>query len=162
MKRMHTYQDTILHRLFTDLPICLSSLHWHTTHLSPKRYIALLQRLLKRKRRSNIRQPYGIFIYRDVPSEAYPIGIILHVENGYGFQIASPEKAICDELYIVSPLKNRGELEHLLFDDLRMDKEEFFRLNMTDLLETANYYHTQNHKLLQAYVRRSMKNGSNH
>jgi len=116
----------------------------------------------EKKKAKQYATPYGTFTYRDVPSEAYPVGTILHVENGYGFQIASPEKAICDQLYIVSPLKNRGELEHLLFEDLRIDKEEFFRLNMTDLLETANYYHTQNHKLLQAYVRRSMKNGSNH
>lgn len=105
---------------------------------------------------------YGTFTYRDVPSKAYPIGIVLHVENGYGFQIATPEKAICDELYIISPLRNKGELERLLFEDLRIDKEEFFRLNMSDLLVTANYYHTQNHKLLQAYVRRSVKNGSNY
>jgi len=116
----------------------------------------------EKKKAKQYATPFGTFTYRDVPSEAYPVGIVRHVENGYGFQIASPEKAICDELYIVSPLKNRGELEHLLFEDLRIDKEEFLRLNMADLLETAKYYHTQNHKLLQAYVRRSMKNGSNH
>jgi len=97
-----------------------------------------------------------------VPSEAYPVGIVLHAENGYGFQIASPEKAICDQLYKISPLKNRGELERLLFEDLRIDKEEFFRLQMADLLEITNRYHTQNHKLLQAYLRRSVKNGSDY
>jgi hypothetical protein len=98
--------------------------------------------------------PYGLFTYRDIPSEAYPVGIVLHSENGYGFQIASPEKAICDELYIISPLRNRSELEHLLFDDLRIDKEEFFHLKIANLLEIATYYHTQNHKLLQSYLRR--------
>ncbi|MBN2557733.1 MAG: hypothetical protein JXB33_03145 [Clostridia bacterium] len=106
--------------------------------------------------------PYGTYTYRDVPSEAYPLGIILHSENGYGFYIASPEKAICDELYKISPLSNRRELEYLLFEDLRIDKEEFFHLNMADLLEISTRYHTQNHKLLQAYLGRSMKNGSNY
>ena len=101
--------------------------------------------------------PYGTYTYRDVPSEAYPVGIVLHSENGYGFQMASPEKAICDELYTISPLRNRGELERLLFEDLRIDREEFFHLKMADLLEITTRYHTQNHKLLQAYLGRSME-----
>lgn len=116
----------------------------------------------EKKKAKQYSTPYGTFTYRDVPSTAYPVGIVLHVENGYGFQIASPEKAICDELYLVSPLKNRRELERLLFEDLRIDREEFFRLNMDDLLAAANYYQTKNHKLLQSFVRRSIKNGSNH
>jgi hypothetical protein len=98
--------------------------------------------------------PFGTFTYRDVPSKAYPVGIILHSENGYGFQIASPEKAICDQIYKISPLNNRAELERLLFDDLRIDQEAFTRLNMADLFEIATLFHTQNHKLLQAYVKR--------
>jgi len=101
--------------------------------------------------------PYGTFTYQDVPSEAYPVGIVLHSENGYGFQIATPEKAICDELYKISPLRNRNELERLLFEDLRIDREEFFNLNMSDLLEISARYHTKNHKLLQVYLRRRMK-----
>jgi hypothetical protein len=116
----------------------------------------------EKKKEKQYTTPYGTFTYRDVPSEAYPIGIVLHAENGYGFQIASPEKSICDQLYKISPLKNRGELEHLLFEDLRIDKEEFFNLNMANLFEIANRYHTQNHKLLQAYLRRRMKNGSDY
>lgn len=103
---------------------------------------------------------YGTFTYRDVPSEVYPVGIVLHSERGYGFQIATPEKAICDQLYKISPLSNRAELEYLLFDDLRIDKEEFFHLNMPNLVEIAALYHSRNHKLLQAYLGRRIKNGS--
>lgn len=116
----------------------------------------------EKKKAKQYTTPYGTFTYRDVPSEAYPFGIVLHAENGYGFQIATPEKAICDELYKISPLKNRDDLERLLFEDLRIDKDEFFRLKMADLLEIAAYYHTHNHKLLQVYLRRSMKNGSDY
>lgn len=114
----------------------------------------------EKKKAKQYDTPFGIFTYRDVPSEAYPVGIILRSENGYGFQIASAEKAICDELYKLPPVKNRSELEQLLFEDLRMDEEEFSHLNKADLLEISERYHTQNHKLLQAYIRRRMKNGS--
>jgi predicted transcriptional regulator of viral defense system len=115
----------------------------------------------EKKKAKQYETPYGTFTYRDVPSEAYPIGIVLHSENGYGFQIASPEKAICDELYKISPVSNRNELESLLFEDLRIDREQFSKLNMTYLFEIATFYHTQNHKLLKAYLRRRIKNGSN-
>jgi predicted transcriptional regulator of viral defense system len=116
----------------------------------------------EKKKTKQYETPYGTFTYRDVPSEAYPFGIVLHSENGYGFQIASPEKAICDELYKISPVSNRNELERLLFDDLRIDREQFSNLNLSDLFEIATFYHTQNHKLLQAYLRRRIKNGSNY
>jgi len=56
---------------------------------------------------------FGTFTYRDVPSNVYPLGLVMHTESGYGFQMASPEKAICDELYIISPVKNGRELEQL-------------------------------------------------
>lgn len=116
----------------------------------------------EKKKAKRYRTPYGTFTYRDVPSGAYPLGITLYSENGYGFQIASPEKAICDQLYKTSPLKNKSELESLLFDDLRIDKDEFFGLNMIDIYEMAKCFHTQNHKLLQSYIRRRVKNESNY
>ena len=116
----------------------------------------------EKKKAKQYTTPFGTFTYRDVPSEAYPAGIVLRSENGYGFQIASPEKAICDQLYKISPQRNRSELEHLLFEDLRIEKQEFFSLNLSDLLAIAARYHTQNHKLLQAYLGRSIKNGSNY
>ncbi|MBN2882083.1 MAG: hypothetical protein JXN10_01030 [Clostridia bacterium] len=106
--------------------------------------------------------PYGLYIYRDVPGEAYPLGIFMHSENGYGFLIASPEKAICDVLYKISPVRNRRELERMLFEDLRIDEDGFFNLNLVDLIELSTHYHTQNHRLLQAYVERSIKNGSDY
>jgi len=110
----------------------------------------------EKKKTKQYDTPFGTFTYQDIPSDAYPLGIILHSENGYGFQIASPEKAICDQLYKISPLRNRIELENLLYEDLRIDRDEFFRLNMTELYEIATSFHTQNHKLLQAYVRRRL------
>jgi hypothetical protein len=136
------------------------ALSYHS--LIPEAVYNFTSATFEKKREKQYLTPYGTFSYRDVPSEAYPVGIILHAENGYGFQIASPEKAICDELYKISPLKNRAELEALLFDDLRIDQTEFFRLNMLDLLEIATHFRTQNHKLLEAYVKRRLKNGSNH
>ena len=130
--------------------------------LIPEAVYAFTSATFEKKRAKQYKTPFGIFTYRDVPSEAYPVGLVLHSENGYGFQIATPEKAICDQLYTISPLSNRGELEKLLFEDLRIDQDEFFRLNLADLLEITTHFHTQNHKLLQAYITRRLNSGSNY
>jgi hypothetical protein len=98
--------------------------------------------------------PYGTYTYRDVPSNVYPVGLNLYSEHGYGFIMASPEKAICDELYKISPVRNIHELEDLLFDDLRVDREGFFNLNLSELHDLSVLYHTQNHMLLHSYLRR--------
>jgi hypothetical protein len=136
------------------------ALSYHS--LIPEAVYTFTSACFEKKKAKRYETPFGTYTYRDVPGEAYPVGIILFSESGYGFQIATPEKAICDELYKLPPLKNRAELERLLFDDLRIDQDEFFRLNMADLFEIATLYHTQNHKLLRAFAKRRMKNGSNH
>ena len=98
--------------------------------------------------------PFGKYIYRSVPSHVYPLGLILHREDGYGFQIASPAKAICDMLYTLSPVKNRQELRKLLFDDLRIDEAAFSKIDHDEFLDIARQYQTSNHKLLVRYLQR--------
>lgn len=108
----------------------------------------------EKKKAKQYTTPFGTYTYRDIPSDVYPFGLNLHSENGYGYFMASPEKAICDELYKISPVRNIHELEELLFEDMRVDQEGFFNLNLTDMQDLSVRYHTQNHKLLQSYLRR--------
>lgn len=103
---------------------------------------------------------FGTYTYRDIPGRVYPIGILHRIENGYAYFIASPEKALCDQLYPVAPLDSQLDLERYLFEDLRITREDFWGLNTTDLIGIADRYRTRNHRLLAAYIRRRMKNGS--
>lgn len=96
---------------------------------------------------------YGIYSYRDIPETAYPWGIDLHIENGYPYLIACPEKALCDKLYIVPPVRNRGGMEMLLFDDLRIDRDLFGKLNMKKLSDTAALYQTTNHRIFRSFIK---------
>lgn len=98
----------------------------------------------EKKKKKEFKTPFGTFTYRDVPSAAYPYGIECVSENGYTFQIASPEKALCDELYIQSPVTSQRELKELLFDGLRIDLELFCKLNMDDILFLNSKYHCTN------------------
>lgn len=98
----------------------------------------------EKKKKKEFKTPFGTFTYRDVPSAAYPYGIECVSENGYTFQIASPEKALCDELYIQSPVTSQRELKELLFDGFRIDWELFCKLNMVDILFLNSKYHCTN------------------
>lgn len=98
----------------------------------------------EKKKKKEFKTPFGTFTYRDVPSAAYPYGIECVSENGYTFQIASPEKALCDELYIQSPVTSQRELKEFLFDGLRIDWDLFCKLNMDDILFLNSKYHCTN------------------
>ena len=98
----------------------------------------------EKKKKKEFKTPFGMFTYRDVPSAAYPYGIECVSENGYTFQIASPEKALCDELYIQSPVTSQRELKELLFDGLRIDWDLFCKLNMDDILFLNSKYRCTN------------------
>lgn len=107
-----------------------------------------------KKRKTKIYQNhFGVFTYRDVPSNVYHSGILLHCNENYSYQMATPEKALCDKLYSISPVKNLRELEALLFDDLRIDEIEFKRLNIENLNELSVLYRTTNLNLLKKLLR---------
>ena len=96
---------------------------------------------------------FGIFTYRDVPSSVYSEEILLKEENNYSYQIATPEKALCDKLYTLSSLNNYNNLENMLFNDLRIDEEEFNELNIDKISKLSNLYHLTNVELLAKYMR---------
>ena len=107
-----------------------------------------------KKKKKKYKTPYGTFSYRDVPPDAFPYGIKLVNEGEYWYRIATPEKALCDQLYAISPVKNTAELSDLLFDDLRIDEDELMNLNRNEIEKLRNVYHSTNIKRLCALLRR--------
>ena len=49
------------------------------------------------------------------------------------------------------------DLENVLFSDLRIDLDEFNKLNIEDIEQISNSYHSQNVELLYKYMRRNKK-----
>jgi hypothetical protein len=64
------------------------------------------------------------------------------------FLIACPEKALCDELYRIAGIRSIQGVEALLFEDLRLDLDEFRQLDLKVLRDLSAYYHTST---LQAF-----------
>lgn len=91
---------------------------------------------------------FGTFIYRDIPKEAFYLDVFVYTDGPYSYQVASAEKALCDKLYTISPVRSVKALKELLFDDLRINEEEFERLNKKNILKIAPIYHSTNLNLL--------------
>ena len=122
------------------------ALSWHD--LIPEAVYTFTSATCGKGKRKQYETAFGTYTYRDVPIAAFPYDTTLHEENGYSFLLATPEKAICDLLYMRSPCGSRKELRQLLFDDLRMDERAFTNTNWDDMRELAGLYRTSNHRLL--------------
>ena len=95
---------------------------------------------------------FGTYTYRDIPLAAFPYEVKLRKEGEYSYWIASPCKALCDKLYSLKPVKNKSELKSLLFDDLRIDEDEFNKLDKEILLDLCPLYKCTNLKLLRKVI----------
>ena len=95
---------------------------------------------------------FGVFIYRDVPAAVYHFDVEIREENGYSYQIATPEKALCDKLYTISPVGSVKAMRALLFEDLRVDESDFWQLNLEDIKQLAPLYKSTNHKYLAKLI----------
>ncbi|MBQ9827291.1 MAG: hypothetical protein IJM62_01265 [Lachnospiraceae bacterium] len=108
----------------------------------------------EKKKKKKYETPFGVFVYQDIPAEAYPFYLEVRREGDYWYRIASPEKAVCDQLYTLPPVKNRSELAYVLFNDMRMDEEEICRLNKDVVRELSAKYHSANVRIFSSLLRR--------
>ena len=122
--------------------------------LIPERVSTITSATFNKKKKKQYNNSFGVFTYRDVPTLAYPEEILLKQENGYYYQLASPEKALCDKLYTLKPLNNYANLERMLFSDLRIDYDGFNKLNVEKIEKLSNLYRSTNIYLLARYMKR--------
>lgn len=120
--------------------------------LIPEAVYVFTSATFSRKKRKQYTTPFGTFTYRDVPERVYPLGIRVLQEGKYTFHIASPEKALCDQLYALPKVHNRKDLLDLLFEDQRIDTDDFAGLNRELLLFVSARYPCTNVRLLHALL----------
>ena len=93
------------------------------------------------------------FDYRSVPDEVFPMGIlILKNSKDISYKIASKEKALCDLLYSKYPVRSIKDLITLLFEDMRIDENEFLKMNVEFIKEIAPLYHSNSLNVLKKYL----------
>lgn len=125
--------------------------------LIPEAVFIFTSATFEKKKAKTYENHFGRYSYRDVPAQAYPFGIEIREESGYVYQIASPEKALCDKLYTMPPAASQREIEQMLFENLRIDITEFEKLDFNGILQIGEKYHCNNLKYLMKYLRRMAK-----
>lgn len=122
--------------------------------LIPEAVFTVTCATFEKKKKKKYETTFGTFTYRDVPSEAFPLGIRLVQEGEYFYRIAEPEKALCDKLYTLPPVSNTTGLLLLLTEDLRVEEAELRKLAASKICKYSEAYHTTNIKKLCSLLRR--------
>lgn len=126
-------------------------------NLIPERVYTYTNATYNKNKSKRYKNDFGLFTYRDIPKKAYPFGVKSHIENGYSYILALPEKALCDILYIAPPQTSMKRLESFLFDDLRIEEEDFNNLDFETILFLCDLYQSTNIKLLKKIVVKEKK-----
>lgn len=122
--------------------------------LIPEAVYTITCATFEKKKKKTYDTPFGTYTYRDVPSEAFPLGLQLVREGEYFYRMATAEKALCDQLYIMKPVANTKEMYALLTEDLRIEPESLEGLSRETIAAWCDKYHTTNIKRLLTLLRR--------
>ncbi len=124
--------------------------------LIPERVYAYTCATFEKRRSKEYKTLFGTYTYRDIPSKVFPLSTIYKREGTYAYCIATPEKAVCDKLYTISPVKSMKNLKFLLFEDLRIDEEDLLSLNKEEILKIAPLYRSTNLDLFAKFATKYM------
>lgn len=145
-------------------PSCISldyALHYHG--LIPERVEAVTSVTSGRARRFST--PVGLFIYRQIPPAAYPVGIDqVTLEGGRAFLMAVPEKALADKVHDDrgTGIRSQGDMRRYLLQNLRIDAGSLATLRTETLTILAERYRSRKLRLLGAVVTRLREEGARH
>jgi len=126
------------------------ALAWHG--LIPERVTAMTCACCGKNRSKRFVTPFGEYLYRDIPRAAYPYGIRRELEGDLPFLIAEPEKALCDMVSKASDIVTPHDMETLLLDDCRMEREDLLRLDRATIDFLAPLYRKRSVRALQAWM----------
>jgi len=145
-------------------PSCISldfALHYHG--LIPERVEAVTSVTSGRGRR--FVTPVGLFIYRQIPPAAFPVGIDqVQLEGGRSFLMAVPEKALADKIQDDrgTGIRSQEDMQRYLTQNLRIDAESLEKLRIETLSILAKRYRSRKLRLLNRVVARLQKEGAHH
>lgn len=98
----------------------------------------------------------GEFHYAYLHTKKYEIGLVLqNMGTAHAFLIATPEKALCDQIYLVDKkmaLEDSSAISAYLFHDLRIDSELFYQLNGEQMHELVKTYRDPRLKRLHEFL----------
>ena len=87
------------------------------------------------KHSRSFQTPIGSYDYKYISRKAFSVGVRSIHKGDYAFLMASPEKALCDLIANSSKVNLRymKDVEIYLEQDIRMDMDEFYKMDATIL-----------------------------
>jgi len=82
-----------------------------------------------------------VFSYKYINPTIYPYGITLwSLDKNRSIVIATKEKALSDMLYFSSKITNESQIKEYVFENLRIDSEEFATFDLKIMRQIAADY----------------------
>lgn len=128
------------------------ALSWYG--MIPERVETVTSAVYNKNKDKKFDTPVGRFVYQYINSDIYYYGIVRYDNNDDPFLIATREKALCDTLYKIKKIGSEVAIEKLLFEDLRIDENEFCSLNKKDISFLAPLYKRRIVRELAKYIER--------
>ena len=123
----------------------------------PERVVVFTSATCGKRKTKRFSNAFGSVEYRDVPEAVFVLGVELRRDAEYPYWMATPEKALCDQLYKLSPASNQSEIEDLLFGYLRVDEAELTRFQLDEVERIAGRYHCGNVTLFTKWLGRRLQ-----
>jgi len=111
-------------------------------HMIPERVYAIKSVGFRLNKEKHFDTPFGRYSFHYLSDILFPLALEPGLEEGYGFRIATKEKALCDTLYKIRGIKGRLAIDELLFEDLRLERESIEGLDWSLLKELIPLYHS--------------------
>lgn len=130
----------------------------HHYGLIPERVEAVTSVTTGRSRRFNT--PAGLFLYRQIPLDAYRIGVTrAEVANEPAFFIATPEKALSDKIRLDrgTGLRTIRQVHAYIVENLRIDETALAALDPEAVAEIGSRYRSGKVQHLAGLIRRMSK-----
>lgn len=122
--------------------------------LIPERVYAITSASFRLRKTKTVVNPLGRYTFSDITQAAFPFGVTYIKEGDYVVRIATKEKAICDSLSKWPVVHSVKDLRELLFEDKRIDVNEFASCDFSLMEKLASLYGKKNLKLLIKMIRR--------
>lgn len=116
--------------------------------LIPEKVTAITSASLNVRKNKTFTNGFGKFEYSDITSNAFSEGVTYLDRGEYIVKIATKEKAICDCLSKWRVVKSVSELKVLMFEDKRIDEDEFATCDFKLMARLAALYKKTNLNLL--------------
>jgi len=98
----------------------------------------------KKNKAKFYKTPFGEFSYSDVPADVFPHGVNIENVESRPYAMATCEKALCDRLYKEHPIAGKRAVETFLFENLRIEIEDFRNLDFDFIQKIAPLYKRKN------------------